>query len=323
VVRSPHRTFHLGRQWLCVSIFALASVGALAAQRASFRSEIEVVLLSVTVTGPGGRYVPDLKETDFQVLEEGRLQNVSLFSLADTPLSVSLLLDTSASMKGQLPLVKRAALDFISRLRPHDVAQIVSFNSRAETLQPLTADRDLLDAAIRRLRPRGETALYNSLYIILKQLAKEQPRDGEDVRRHVIVILSDGEDTSSLVTFDHVLDLAKHSQTVIYTILCNPGPAAPRTIRPTGEFVLRQFAHETGGRLFVPRLPTDLAGVYSEIANELTNQYVLGYLSDDGRQDGRWRRVSVQVRGSSLQARTRAGYYAPTPLSRAALKADK
>jgi Ca-activated chloride channel homolog len=297
---------------LWTSIIVVASMATVMSQeRATFRSAIELVLLNVTVTGPGGRYVRDLEQDDFQVLEEGRVQDVTLFSPADMPLSVSLLLDTSASMSRDLPLAKRAALEFIARLRPHDVAQILSFNTRAEVLQPMTGDRGLLEGAIHRIRPRGDTALYNSVYIVLKELAKARKEPGDDIRRQVIVIVSDGEDTSSLVTFDHVLDLAKHSQTVIYTIRFSP--RVGQTIRSKGEFVLRQLARETGGRLFVPKLPTDLPGVYSEIANELTNQYVLGYLSNDRRQDGQWRRVVVRVRRSDLQARTRAGYYAPIP----------
>jgi Ca-activated chloride channel family protein len=300
------------RQWTSAAVLSLATAATLAAQqRGVFRSTIELVLLNVTVTGPGGRYVHDLNEYDFEVLEEGRPQEVRLFSLADTPLSVSLMLDTSASMTGKLPLAKQAALDFVARLRTHDVAQIVSFNSRSEVLQPPTADRGLLEGAIRRMHARGETALYDSLYIVLKQLAKDRPHDGEDVRRQVVVLLSDGEDTTSLVTFDEVLELAKRSQTVIYTIRFTPAVAP--TTRSHGKFILRELARETGGRLFVSKLPTDLSEIYGAIADELTSQYVLGYLSNDARQDGRWRRVNVLVRGVDLQARTRAGYYAPTP----------
>jgi Ca-activated chloride channel family protein len=223
-------------------------------------------------------------------------------------MSVSLVLDTSSSMDTQMPLAKQAALDFISQLRPGDVAQVVSFDSRVEVLQPLTTDRALLAAAIQRLRAGGATSLYNAVYIVLNQLAKLRPDATDEIRRDVIVVLSDGEDTSSLVSFEQVLDSAKRSQTVIYSIGLGLDETAPPTKRSDGEFALRQLTRDTGGRLFLPKRPADLQGVYGQIASELTSQYVLGFLST-GKGQG-WKRLSVRVLRPNLQARTRAGYYA-------------
>ena len=291
---------------------ALAAVVSLHAQRPSYRSTIDLVMLNVTVTGPGGRYVADLSGDDFQVFEDGRPQEVAYFSPANVPLSVSLVLDTSSSMDEQMPLSKQAAMDFVARLRPGDVAEVVTFDSRVEVLQPMTNDRALLEAAIQRMRASGSTALYNAVYIVLRQLDKVKPQTGDDVRRKVIVVLSDGEDTSSLVTFEHLLDSVKRSQTVIYTV--GLGLEEPTKItRSDGEFGLRQLAQETGGRLFLPKRPIDLVDVYTQIANELSNQYVVGYLSSNARADGAWRRIAVRVQRPNLQARTRAGYYAATP----------
>jgi Ca-activated chloride channel homolog len=294
-----------------VSVSLAAVVCLDAAQRPSFRSTIDLVMLNVTVTGPGGKYVTDLSSDDFQVLEDGRPQNVAYFSPANVPMSVSLVLDTSSSMDEEMPLSKQAAMDFIARLRPGDVAEIVSFDSKVEVLQPMTSDRALLESAIQRMRAGGSTALYNGVYIVLRQLEKVRPQSGDDVRRQVIVVLSDGEDTSSLVTFEHLLDSAKRAQTGIYTV--GLGLEEPtRITRSDGEFGLRQLALETGGRLFLPKRPTDLVDVYSQIANELSNQYVVGYLSSNPQADGAWRRVAVRVLRPNMQARTRAGYYAAT-----------
>ena len=128
------------------------------------------------------------------------------------------------------------------------------------------------------------------------------------------MVLSDGDDTASLVTFDQLLDSAKRSQTVIYTVGLGLEEQTPTTLtRSDGEFGLRQLAQETGGRLFMPKRPTELADVYTQIANELTNQYIVGYLSNNAGADGAWRRVAVRVRRPNLQARTRAGYFAATP----------
>jgi Ca-activated chloride channel family protein len=221
-------------------------------------------------------------------------------------MSVSLVLDTSSSMDTQMPAAKQAALDFISRLRQGDVAQVVSFDSRVEVLQPLTTNRVLLESAIQRLRAGGATSLYNAVYIVLNQLARTRPDNTDEIRRNVIVVLSDGEDTSSLVTFEQVLDSAKRSQTVIYSI--GLGLDETPTKRSDGEFALRQLTRDTGGRLFLPKRPTDLADVYGQIASELTSQYVLGFLSTGAGQG--WKRLSVRVLRPNLQARTRAGYYA-------------
>jgi Ca-activated chloride channel homolog len=285
-----------------------------ARQRPAFRSTIDLVMLSVTVTGPGGRYVSDLSADDFHVVEDGRPQEVAFFSPANVPLSVSLVLDTSSSMDDEMVLSKQAAMDFIAKLRPGDVAEVVSFDSRVEVLQPMTSDRGLLEAAIQRMRAGGATALHNAVYIVLRQMGKVKPASTDDVRRQVIVVLSDGEDTSSLVTFDQLLDTAKRSQTVIYTVgLGLEEPTPTRLTRSDGEFGLRRLAQETGGRLFMPKRPTELADVYTQIASELTNQYIVGYLSNNAGADGAWRQVAVRVGRPNLQARTRAGYFAATP----------
>jgi Ca-activated chloride channel homolog len=179
-------------------------------------------------------------------------------------------------------------------------------------LQPFTGNRALLSDAIQRTRAGGSTSLYNAVYITLRQTDQIKPQSRDDLHRDIIVLLSDGEDTSSLVTFDEVLEAAKRSQTVIYTIGLGFQGAPDRFGPAKGEFALRRLAQETGGRLFVAKRGEDLADVYTQIADELTSQYVLGYLSRNERHDGAWRTVAVRVRRPQLQARTRTGYYAAT-----------
>jgi Ca-activated chloride channel family protein len=296
-----------------LAALALAVAGgvALDAQRPSFRTGVDLVLLNVSVTGPGGRHVGDLSADDFAVYEDGHPQDISFFSRADTPLAVSMLIDTSSSMEDRLPLAQRAAIDFVSKLRPGDTAEVVDFDNRIEVLQPFTSDRHLLEAAILRTRAGGSTALYNAVYIALKQLQKSTPQNGDEVRREVIVVLSDGEDTSSLVTFEELLDAVKRSHIAIYTIGLALEPMSAKGSTLTGEFVLRRLALETGGQLFTAKQPGELSNVYGQIADELATQYVLGYLSTNGRKNGDWRSTSVSVRRPNFQARTRPGYYAP------------
>jgi Ca-activated chloride channel family protein len=251
--------------FLRITASTLAVAGALgialSGQHApSFRAAIDLVLLNVTVTGSGGRPVGDLSADDFELLEDGRSEQVSFFSPANTALSISLLVDTSSSMEERLPLAQRAAMDFVAKLRPGDVTEIVDFDSRVEVLQPFTADRSLLEAAIARMRAGGSTALYNAVYIALKQLEKQRPQPGDDVHREAIVVLSDGEDTSSLVTFDQLVDSAKRSQTVVYSIGLALEP--PNAVSAqTGEFILRRLAQETGGQLFLAKQASELSNV--------------------------------------------------------------
>jgi Ca-activated chloride channel family protein len=298
------------RSWLLLlALVFVCGIGVDAQRGASFRSNVDLISLMVSVTSSGGRYMSGLEADDFEVFEDGRLQELTFFSPANTALSVSLLLDSSSSMEGSMPLAQRAAMEFVARLKPEDLAEIVNFDSRVEIMQPFTNDRMLLEAAIQRVRAGGSTSLYNAVYITLRQFEKLRAQGASDGRREVIVVLSDGEDTSSLVTFDEILDLAKRSQTAIYAIgLGFETPALP--VARSGEFDLRRLAQETGGRLFTPKRPEDLSNVYTEITRELTTQYVLGYLSRNDRRDGGWRSISVRLRRPQLQARTRAGYYA-------------
>jgi len=299
--------------WLPLS-FLLISIGAVVAlkgQGAAFRSNIDLISLPVTVTGPGGRHVGNLTADDFDILEDGKPQQLQYFSHAETALSVSLLLDSSSSMEERMPLAQKAAMEFVAKLRPNDIAEIVDFDSRVQTLQPFTTDRRLLESAIQGVKAGGSTSLYNAIYITLRALENVRPTREDDIRREVIVVLSDGDDTSSLVTFEETIEGAKRSSAVIYTIglgLEEPSTRSGTSI--TGEFALRRLAQETGGRMFTPKRAEELSNVYTQIADELSDQYVLGYLSRNERHDGRWRSVAVQVRRPQLQARTRTGYYA-------------
>jgi Ca-activated chloride channel family protein len=236
---------------------------------------------------------------------------LTYFATATTGLSVSLLVDSSASMEDQMIPAQKAASDFVARLRPGDVAQIVDFDSRVQILQPFTADQTALQAAIQRLAAGGSTSLFNAVYVSLRELDTLRASTADQVRREVIIVLSDGEDTSSLVEFDQVMDLARRSQTVIYTIALGAANEPARVTKPmSGDFALRRMAVETGGRMFTTKEAMGLAGVYSRIAEELTSQYVLGYLSTNGQPDGRWRQLSVRVAQPNLRARTRTGYFA-------------
>ncbi|MEW6320961.1 MAG: VWA domain-containing protein [Acidobacteriota bacterium] len=276
-----------------------------------FRAGVELVSLTVTAVDGQGRYVTDLTEQEFAVYEDGVQQDLEFFNRTNLPIALSLLLDTSASMENRLSLAQDAAIGFARRLRPNDLGQVIDFDSRVEVRQDFTSDIAALEKAILATSAGGSTSLHNAIYISLRELSKIRATSADEVRRMAIVVLSDGEDTSSLVTYEEVLELAKRSETAIYTIGLQPKEVTASRGFREAEFVLRQLAQETGGRSFFPSRAEDLRGVYGQIADELSSQYSLGYASKNQRRDGAWRRVVVQISRANVTARTKRGYYAP------------
>jgi len=282
-------------------------------QQPSFRAGVELVSLNVTVAD-GPRYVTDLESAEFNVFEDGVKQDITFFNRTNLPVALALLLDTSASMDTKLPTAQEAAIGFARRLRAQDLAEVIDFDSRVTILQGFTSNAAELEQAIRKTSAGGSTSLYNAVYIALKDLKKAVARNAEDIRRQAIILLSDGEDTSSLLPFEEVLDLAKRSETAIYGIglRASEGPSTGTKGFKEAEFVLRQLSQETGGRSFFPNQVSDLTNVYGQIADELSSQYTIGYTPRNTRHDGKWRRVVVQVTRTGLSARTKQGYFAQT-----------
>ncbi len=280
----------------------------------AFRTGVDLVALNVTVTDENDRYVTDIDVEGFQLFEDGAQQEVTFFTRTQLPIALALLMDTSASMADRMSTAQEAAIGFAERLRTQDLASIIDFDSRVDILHEFTNSLDALTSAIRQTSAGGSTSLYNAIYISLKELAKigAAATAEEEIRRQAIVMLSDGEDTSSLVGFEEVLELAKRSNTIIYSIGLRSRDIRTRRGFREADFVLRQLAQETGGRTFFPEQVEDLPKIYQRISDELSSQYTLGYVSKNPIRDGRWRRVVVRVDRPNVGARTKQGYYAPT-----------
>jgi len=298
---------------VCAGALVAAQQAPPPAVQPSFRAGVELVSLNVTVM-EGTHYVTDLEQKDFSVFEDGVKQDVTFFNKTNLPIALALLLDTSASMDTKLPTAQEAAIGFARRLRPNDLAEVVDFDSRVTVLQNFTGSAQELETAIRRTSAGGSTSMYNAVYIALKDLKKVVARNTEEIRRQAIIVLSDGEDTSSLLPFEEVLDLAKRSETAIYTIGLREteAGASGSKLFKEAEFVLRQFSQQTGGRSFFPNQVTDLNAVYGQISDELSSQYTVGYTSKNQRRTGAWRRVVVQTTRQGTAARTKQGYFGPT-----------
>jgi len=278
-------------------------------ERYQFRVTVDLISLNVTVTDARSRFVTELLQKDFSVYEDGISQEISVFSREDLPIRMLLLLDTSASMDEKMGFAQDAAINFVKTMKDDDLTEVMEFGSKPNVLQPFTADTEKLSRAIRMTQAGGTTSLYNALYIALKNLNRRR----EDIRRQAIVVLSDGEDTSSLVSFEQVMELTKDTDVVIYTISLRRPNARRGRAFSEAEHVLKKLAEETGGQWFFPNEIQELDAVYERISTELKSQYALGYISNNPKRDGSWRRVVVQTGFPDLLVRTKLGYYAPRP----------
>lgn len=280
----------------------------------AFATSTSLVALNVSVLDKQSRYVSGLQPTDFTVLEDGVPQNVEFFESRAVPVDLIVLLDASASMGDKLPVVREAATGFLKSLRDGDRGAVVSFNDSVKVLQPLTSDRAALERAIQTSGANGSTALNNAVYISLKQFGQLAQHNAE-VRRQAIAVLTDGDDTASMVTFDDVLALARRSGVSIYMVGLQSQYAVQqlgdtrRRFQTESDYALRTLARETGAQAFFPSQVTQLKGIYSSIAEELANQYSIGYVPANTSAASAFRRITVRLLSRpELTLRTRLGY---------------
>jgi len=293
---------------------ATAAVGE--TSTTTFRTGIDLVALNVVVTDSAERFVTGLASSDFAVFEDGVQQDLSFFGASSVPLDLAILLDTSASMSDKLQIAQQAAIGFVSTLRRADRVSIIDIKDATRVLFPMGDDMAAARDAILATTARGGTALYNGTYLALKEMTRLRRANG-DVRRQAIVVLSDGADTASLLSYDDVLELAKESGIAIYTISLRSKNDIVRASQigrhyfSQSDFGMKALAQETGAKAYFPNDISELAGVYSSIAEELASQYALGYSSKNPKKDGGYRRVIVRVTAQpGARTRTRNGYLA-------------
>jgi VWFA-related protein len=273
----------------------------------SYVVEVRRVVLTLTVVDGNGTPVTGLTREDFRVYEDGKEQEIMEFAVEQRPLRIALLLDTSGSMRQELPQVQLAAAGFLEVLLPPDRAMVVDFDDQVMLLQDLTGAREDLKDALMSTFARGGTAMYDAIHATLRRLAKQD-------ERKAVVLLSDGGDTASVLDKDRVLEATRTGDVLIYAI----------GLGGADRSVLRSVAGESGGRAFFADKAEELAGIYQRIAEELRNQYVIAYSSSRPEYDGKWREVKVTYSGSGdHKVRTRPGYYAvrtpPRPLEAATI----
>ena len=273
-----------------------------------FSGGITQVNILFTVTDKKGRFVTDLAQSDFDVIENKKTQAIQQFTAeSDLPLRLALLVDTSNSIREQFRFEQQAAIRFMRDvMRPReDRMLLIGFDTATELVSDLTGDMQLLEKGINGMRPGGGTSLYDAIYFASKEkLMMDQPR--EKFRRAMILI-SDGDDTQSRYTRDQALEMAQKADTVIYAISTNITRE-----EKDGDKVLKYLTEETGGQAFFPFKVEDLDQSFENIANELRHQYNVYYTPDPLKTDGLYHPVTVRVKvRKDLVVKARKGYYAP------------
>ena len=270
--------------------------------------DVTRVNILFAVTDKKGRFITDLGKDDFSVIENKKPQVIQQFTAeSDLPLRLAVLVDTSNSIREEFRFEQEAAVRFMqSVMRPkEDRMLLVSFDSAAELVTDLTGDLKKLETGIKGMRPGGGTSLYDAIYFASKEkLMMDQPRDKF---RRAMIVISDGEDTSSRYSRDQALEMAQKADVVIYAISTNT-----KRDDLDGDKVLRYLTEETGGQAFFPFKVEDLDQSFENIANELRHQYNIFYRPDPLKTDGLYHPVSVRVKTrKDLVIRARKGYYAP------------
>lgn len=290
------------------SMVAVAVAGAvLAAAPAGqdqplFRSAVRTVPIYATVLDSSLRLIPDLTQADFTVLDNGKPAEIALFSSDPQPFTAVVMLDTSASMTANLKLLNRAAEQFLLRLLPVDRAQVGAFNDKIQLSGEFTNDRDALISALDELYFGNPTRLNDAIATSLDAL------EGVDGRR-VILVFTDGEDTSSRVRFGTVLDRARDEEVMVYSIgLESEFFNGVRVVRSRPSRDLRKISEETGGGYFELKQTAELAPTFSRVAQELRSQYLIGFAP--ANLDGKVHKLEVKVNRPGMTVRARKSYLA-------------
>jgi Ca-activated chloride channel family protein len=269
-------------------------------------NEVNVVF---TVTDKHGKRVTDLKQGDFQFVDDNKpaVEIRSFRAEANLPLQVGLLIDASNSVRDRFKFEQESAIEFLNQTvrRRYDQAMVVGFDATPEVTQDFTDDTEKLGHGVRELRPGGGTALYDALYYACRDKLLKQPQGGPT--RRAIILLSDGEDNLSHVTREEAIEMAQRAEAIVYTISTNVSGT-----KGAGDKVMERIADATGGRAFFPFQIRDVSNAFAEIQDELRSQYAVSYKPADFKPDGHFRTIEIVASDrKNFRVRARRGYYAP------------
>jgi Ca-activated chloride channel family protein len=258
--------------------------------------DVDVVQITAVVTDEHGRFVPGLKQADFQVVEDGVRQKISSFSDEHTPLELVTAIDVSSSVNEALPAMKIAATRFLAGLEPTDQASVVGFNESIYTLARRSTDQVIRERAISRLRAWGGTALYDAIVHAIDVL-------GRQTGRRAIVLFTDGEDQNSHAPMEIAIAQVEASDAMIYAV------GQGRAVHSKElQKLLQRIATTSGGRAFFSNTPQKLDETFAEILDDLHHQYLIGYPAPDDQRDGKYHKITLTAGGGKYRVRARQGY---------------
>jgi VWFA-related protein len=284
-------------------------VATLGADQQTFRTATDVVLLPVTVQGRGNVLVKGLAQGDFEVFEDGKRQTLTFFSEGaagpEVPLHLGLLLDTSGSMEKDLAAASSAAIRFVNALEEAVDVTFVDFATEVRVSRFSPASYPHLFERVRGNKAEGATALYDAMALYLAAAS-------EQTGQKVLLVYSDGEDSTSSTTYGRMSEMLRLSDVMVYTIGYLDGLTG--NSRGMSQLRMNDLAHQTGGEAFFPMDKKSLDDIYVRIRDEIASRYTLGYISTNRVADGKWRKLEVRSTAPSAKGakvRSRPGYFAP------------
>jgi len=270
---------------------------------------VNEVDLIFTVTDKHGHYVPNLKQSDFALLDDQKApaQVTSFHQQINLPLRVGIVIDASSSIRSRFQFEQQSATEFLLQvIKPRsDRAFVMGFDVTPSVTQDWTSNVDALETGVNRLHPGGGTALYDAVYTACRDKLLDVSRGQEPVRK-AIVLLSDGDDNQSRAYLDDAVKMCQRAETIIYAISTNWSPS-----RGKGDTVLTKMAEATGGQVFFPPSVEEMSNSFHDIEEELRSQYALTYRPADFKDDGSFRTIYLYSNDRRYQVRAKKGYFAP------------
>ena len=274
------------------------------------KSETELALVNVSVSDPSGTPVTGLERQNFRIFENGAEQRIVKFSTEDVPVSIGVIFDVSESMADKIYESRLAALKFFITANPQDEFFLVDFNDRAQLVTDFTGSVDELQNRLKYAVARGETALYDGVYLGLSHMNAAQHS------RKALLLISDGGDNHSRYNEHDIRKFAQEGDVQIYTIALFGQIAGDHIEELNGPFLLNDLTEITGGRAFTAHDSDELSDVAQKISMLMRSQYVIGYHPADLAHDGKWRKIKVKLRPPEgfppLTPKAKTGYFAPT-----------
>ncbi len=285
--------------------------------------EVNLVTVPVTVRRRDGGFVKGLPQSKFRVTEEGEDQEILTFAQEGVPTRIALVLDISGSVQSEWGTIKFATKKFTENLKPEDQFSLVTFNTEIRLKMDWGRKTDRLDAVLGSVYCKGETNLWDAIYVVSNDVFKGVKE------KKAIIIMSDGLDNNSAVSYNDCLDAAIRSEAAVYVVsktqavreslvssMARAGyyDNIPNEVFAQADMALRKLAYETGGRVLYPNTFGQLDNIYAEVDEELRNQYTLGYISTNQVKDGQYRHIQVSVDAPDTIVMARPGYYAPNEI---------